>query len=77
MNEGIVIYCVPDDSNNESVFQRVRELPGVEIRIVVCPPSVRDLYRVPFVADERGARHFGIDGIEGFVNRRLAPLTPA
>lgn len=77
MNEGIVIYCVPDDSNNESVFQRVRELPGVEIRIVVCPPSVRELYRVPFVTDERGARHFGIDGIEGFVHGRLAALAPA
>jgi hypothetical protein len=71
MDEEITIYCVPDDHNNESIFQRVREL-GVGTKVVVCPPSARELYRMPFVADERGARHFGADGIEGFVSRRLA-----
>ena len=72
MSEEIVVYCVPDDPGNESVFQRVRGLPGVDVRVVVCPPSVRELYRMPFLADGRGARHFGVDGIEGFVARRLA-----
>jgi len=71
MNGEITIHCVPDDHNNETVFQRVREL-GVGTRIVVCPPSARELYRMPFVVDERGARYFGADGIEGFVSSRLA-----
>ena len=72
MSEEITVYCVPNDTNNKSVFRRVRELPGVEVRTVVCPPSARELYRMPFLADGRGARHFGADGIEEFVGRRLA-----
>ena len=71
MSEGIVIYAVPDDVNNDHVQRRVGMLPGVSVHTVMCPPSVRDLYRVPFLTDEDGGRHFGVEGIERFVARRL------
>ena len=71
MNGGIVIYGVPDDPNNDRVRGRLRELRGVSVSEVVCPPSVRELYRMPFIRDENGGRHFGVEGIEGFVRRRL------
>lgn len=71
MNEGIVIYGVPHDPNNDRAHQAIRKLTGVSISVVACPPSVRDLYRVPFITDEKGTRHFGIEGIERFVSRRL------
>lgn len=72
MNESVVIYGVPDDANNERVRVKLGTLRGVNVRIVVCPPSVRELYRVPFMEDGTGARHFGMAGIERFVSRRLA-----
>ena len=71
MKSSIVIYGVPNDANNERVTVRVRQLQNVQVRIVVCPPSTRELYRVPFLEDEQGARHFGVEGIERFVDERL------
>ena len=71
MNGGIVIYGVPNDANNHVVQEKIRALRGVSVSVVVCPPSVCELYRVPFVQDEDGGRHFGMEGIERFVTRRL------
>ena len=72
MSDGIVIYGVPNDDNNDRVRRTVVRLTGVNVSIVFCPPSVRDLYRMPFIEDEGGGRHFGVDGIDQYVTRRLA-----
>ncbi len=71
MNGSIVIYGVPDDPNNDRAHQAIQRLTGVSVNVVVCPPSVRELYRVPFITDERGGRHFGVQGIERFVSEQL------
>ena len=72
MNGGIVIYGIPNDPQNERARQAVQRLHGVSVNQVVCPPSVRDLYRLPFVKDENGGRYFGVEEIERFVTERLA-----
>lgn len=71
MNGGIVIYGVPDDPNNDRAHQAISKLMGVSVHMVACPPSVRELYRVPFITDEKGGRHFGVEVIERFVDKRL------
>lgn len=71
MSGYIVIYGVPDDPQNELARQAIQRLTGIRLNEVVCPPSVRDLYRVPFISDESGGRHFGVEGIESFVSKRL------
>lgn len=68
---GIYIYSIPDDPHNERARHALQRLSGVGISEVVCPPSVRDLYRVPFVRDENGGRYFGVEEIERFVDKRL------
>lgn len=67
----IIVYGVPNDPNNEKVCDRVKSIPGVRVKVVECPPSVRDLYRMPIVQDEAGGRHFGLEGVERFVTERL------
>lgn len=70
MNEGIVIYGVPDDPNNDRANQAINKLTSVSVDWVICPRSVSDLYRVPFLTDEKGGRHFGVEEIERFVSKR-------
>lgn len=66
-----MIYGVPDDVNNDRMQKKVVNLLKVDVRVVVCPPSVRELYRMPFLTDEDGGRHFGVAGIERFISRQL------
>lgn len=72
MNGVIVIYGAPNDPDNERARGAVRKLDGVLVTQVLCPASVRDLYRLPFIKDESGERYFGVEEIERFVDRRLA-----
>ena len=77
----IDLAIVPEDENTEIAQQLLAQLEGVEVKVKICPPGVRERIPVPFVRDETGYKHFGVDEIEAFVNRRLnltqkRPLTP-
>lgn len=72
MNGVIVIYGTPDDPENDVARDALGKLTGVTLREVICPRSASDLYRLPFVKDENGGRHFGVPEIERFVHGRLS-----
>jgi len=67
----IVVYGVLGDAANDTVWRQLEQLHNVHLEFVVCPPSASELYRLPFITDERGSRYFGIDCIQDFVDHRL------
>lgn len=71
MSKEIVIYGVPDDADNKRAIEQVKILSGVTARFIMCPPSVRELYRVPFLIDKDSGRHFGMESIKKFVDELL------
>lgn len=69
--ENIVVYLIPDDPNNDRVQKELGKLSDVKISEIICPPGVRDLYRMPFITDGKGGRHFGVEGVDRFVRNKI------
>lgn len=65
----VTIFQVPLHDDNDDAHESLRSL-GEPFQTVVCPQSVTDLYRMPFVSDPETGRHFGLDGIRRFVETK-------
>lgn len=63
------MYGIPGDGDNHLAWELLEGLVEVDIRMVVCPPSAKDLYRMPFINDELAGRYFGLESIRRFAAR--------
>ena len=74
MTQELFLWIIPE-SNRKEENQRANELlqklPNTTVRIVVCPPSVEEMYDLPFTRDEQGGGIFGVEEIESFVHTKL------
>lgn len=71
MDKCIKFYYVPNNPINDDARRSLSLLVGLDIRETICPPSTVDFYHMPFIVEESGERHFGIEGIKRFVSKRL------
>jgi len=65
----ITMYCIPNDSNNLIAEEMIKNIPDTQIKFIICPLFTKDLYRMPFISDEKGGRWFGITDIKEFIKR--------
>jgi len=66
------LVAAPDDQDTKIAQESLAKLKGVvDVQVYVCPPGVCERTIVPFVKDENGRKHSGIDGINAFVKQRL------
>lgn len=69
------VWAIDDDPVNQVVYDLLTETLGVKVFWLLCPPGLRDFYRMPFVEDATGRRHFGVDDIRTWVERECKNLT--
>ncbi|HBB65458.1 MAG TPA: hypothetical protein DCZ84_02385 [Candidatus Vogelbacteria bacterium] len=74
----IDLAIIPDDQENTEIAQELlAKLKGVDVNVHILPPGVKERVPTPFVRDETGYKHFGIEGINHFVQKRLQQANPA
>jgi len=70
MDSTITFFFVADEETSSQARNEIQKLRNVRVVEMHCPPSIREFYRVPFLRDESGSRHFGLEGIRHFVLSR-------
>lgn len=72
---GRILFVTPGHGDNDDAREALRHAGPFDT--VVCPPSVEDLYRMPFVREPDGGRHFGLEGIRRLAGRGRDPMAGA
>jgi len=72
--QSVYLFGLESDDNTRVMWDKLRRVKSIHVELVYCPPLSRELYRFPFLKDERGERFFGVEGIQGFVDRQSLPL---
>ena len=73
MCEKLDLYVVNGSADSdEAIRLMTEELPQIQTDLVYCPPSIADMYVMPFIRVGRRP-YYGLEGIRAFVsaeNRR-------
>ncbi len=68
------LFIVLNDPDSDEAQRLLRQLPESWFEeIVICPPSIRDLYEMPYIMASDGLMSSGLAGIRRFVEHHLNP----
>ena len=70
MEKSIKLFGIPNDQYTNKARDEINQL-GVVVEEFYCPPSTQEWYQLPFIKDECGKKHYGIQSIKHFVGQRL------